>query len=200
MKTHEEEPYSDDAEDPREIIYRMAIRNLSLTAQRLDKMIRSLPEGTALPPGINLCGDDGFSLTSEIEPIALKRPVEVSFYSSPAVLDFANQFGLNTSYRLDVGLHTDTDDEESFRRLRERIDAGEEIGDTTFLVDPNGNHLKLSFLPNGEIGNREMIVPFEDGAFVQSKMTPGCVELAGSVLNSLLSRVNSLQPQTSINT
>lgn len=192
----EEEPQDSNEDNPQTEIYKMMARQLTLTAQCLEKVILNLPEGIDLPEGIELQGNSGFSFTSTVEPIAFGGPVEITFCSTPAVRDFTRQFGLDTRYRLDVGLHTDTDDEGSYRRLRERIDAGEEIGDTTFLLDPI-KPLKLSFLPNGEIGAREIVVPFEDGAYVPSRMTPGSIELAGSILNSLLARVTAISASSS---
>lgn len=177
-------------------LYKMVVRRLALQAQRLEEIISTFPEGAELPPGITLEGNDGFSFTSEVEPIALGQPVEITFFSTPGVRVFAKQFGLDTQHRLDVGLHTDTDDEDSFRRLRERIGTGEGLGDTTYLFDLNGSSIKLSFLPNGEIKERDVVVPFKDGGFVASTMTPGDIELAGSIIDSLTSRASSIQSKS----
>lgn len=172
--------------------YKMVIKRLAIDAQNLERILGDLPEGVDLSPGVSLVRSSGFAFTSEVEPIGAKGPVDVSFYSSPSVQAFAAELGLLRGFRLDVGLQTDTDDEGTFRRLRERIEAGEEIGDTTYLFDSQGGSRKLSFLPDMEVQQRDIVVEFADGGVVPSTMNPGDIELAHSVLHALTKRALSL--------
>lgn len=130
--------------------------------------------------------DGQFNVDCHAEPIGRYGQGHLGFGFFPHE-SYHSAVGVETEYRLTVGMHTDEKTREQFLE-EEKRQGGKPRGqnDTLYFFDKDGNYGKVSIIPHYFKDSRKTLMSGHSAKPVVSEMTAGDFELAGAALQTLI--------------